>query len=166
MNIEKRTFRGIKKYVKLYRVYDGDTIEIITKLDRFERNKRYMFRLNGLDAPEIKPKMNIKFRNDIINMGIKVKEILEMVLTKDLYIEFDGEDKYGRLLGTVWTVKRGLFCCKSQYLNVNNWLLMNNLVLPYNGGQKTEISKYWLDYNKTNVNMIYDNIKIGGIPLP
>ena len=157
---EKRTFKGIKKYVKLYRVYDGDTIEIITKLDFLEKPKRYMLRLNGIDTPELKPKIQIQNRSLIIETSEKIKIILSKILTPILYVEFDGEDKYGRLLGRVWTIKYNFCCCKKIDINVNTWLLSNRLAVPYNGQKKIEFSKQWLTSNITNINSLYKKYNI------
>ena len=162
---EKRTFKGVKKYVQLHRVYDGDTIEIITSLDFFEKKKRYMLRLNGIDTPELKPKLNIQNRSLIIETSDKIKQILSKILTRILYVEFDGEDKYGRLLGRVWTVNYKFCFYKKIDINVNTWMLSNRLAIPYNGSKKVEFSKQWLVSNMGNINSLYnkynlDNIKI------
>lgn len=159
MNIEKRTFKGVSRYVKLYRVYDGDTIEIITKLDRFEKPKRYMFRLNGIDAPELKPKIGDVNRLLTIEAAEKIKTILNYLLTSVLYIKFDGEDKYGRLLGTLWTTRKKCCFFNSPDKNVNLWLLTNKLVLPYNGNKKLDFTKEWLVNNMPNINYIYNILR-------
>ena len=165
--LDRRTFKGVKKIVELYKVYDGDTIEIITKLDKFEQKKRYLLRLNGIDAPELKPKMNIENRNLHIETALKVKEILTNVLTNKLYVEFDSEDKYGRLLGNVFIIPYRpwyLSCCKLNYNNksnnINSWLLTNNLVKSYNGKTKDIFTKDWLLENSNNINYLYNKTYI------
>jgi len=154
----KRTFKGVKKYVSLYNVYDGDTIEIITKLDMFEKNKCYMLRLKGFDSLELKPKKTLENRKVFIEYAEKIRDILINLLTPILYVEFEGEDKYGRLLGTVYNTKVYNFCIyryKSPYLNINEWILNNKLALPYNGATKTEYTYDWILQNKNNINRIY-----------
>ena len=160
MSIKKRTFNGCKKYVQLYNVYDGDTIEIITKLDRFEQNKRYMLRLKGIDALELKPKKTINDREIMIEYAKKIKYILSRILTPILYVEFEQEDKYGRLLGTVYLTKSILCCFRKKELNINKWLLENRLVVAYNGGTKIEYNIDWIRRNMVNINYIYGKYKI------
>ncbi len=161
---EKRTFKGQAKFVKLYRVYDGDTIEIITKLDVLEKKRRYMLRLSNIDTPELKPKLNVQNRQLIIETGEKIKSILSNVLTPILFVEFDGEDKYGRLMGTVYNTEKNWSSCflRKPLLNVNNWLLINRLAQPYNGATKKEFTRNWLVNNSQNIDNIYTSTRVAG----
>jgi len=161
--INKRTFNGTKKYVELYRVYDGDTIEIITKLDMFETKKRYMCRLKNIDSLELKPNKNIKDRPIMIEYAEKTKKILELLLTPILYIEFEEEDKYGRLLGTVYLTERikciYFYSYYKKGLNINSWFITNSLVNSYDGGTKEEYNIEWVIKNKENIDKILDELE-------
>lgn len=71
-------------------VHDGDTI---TVLDANPNHKQYKVRLAGIDAPESKQAF-----------GTRSKESLsQMVFGKDVNIDWDKRDRYGRIVGKVWT---------------------------------------------------------------
>jgi len=52
--IPKFTFNGLQTLVKVVRILDGDTIECVFKFNL--KFYKYIFRLSGIDAPEIKSK--------------------------------------------------------------------------------------------------------------
>ncbi len=68
-------------------VTDGDTIKVLDST-----NTRYKVRLTGIDAPE---------RGQ--PFGSKSKDHLAfMVAGKEVFVESDKNDRYGRVLGKVW----------------------------------------------------------------
>ncbi len=76
-------------------VHDGDTI---TALDA--NHKQYKVRLAGIDAPESKQAF-----------GTRSKESLSrMVFGKDVNIDWDKRDRYGRIVGKVWTTAPNANC--------------------------------------------------------
>ena len=114
----------IKKGIVI-KVYDGDTITIVSKLP-YDTSPLYKFsiRLLGIDCPEIRSKDPFesklaKFVRD------KLKSI---ILEKEVYLDIQGMDKYGRCLAIV----------KCTGTSVNQWLINNNLAVPYNGKTKQQ----------------------------
>lgn len=167
-NTPKRTFNGTVRRAKVVKVYDGDTITIVTTLARGEPLARYSLRLAGIDAPELRPsprksvdvvleKRAAAACRDALTQ--KIQETGGMVI-----VEFEKEEKYGRLLGTVFLESREQhqsrnWCCccipnstltkntidvppdESRGLNVNDWLLSESLVAPYAGNAKGSFSR-------------------------
>ena len=104
-------------------VYDGDTITIATTIP-IENSPMYRFsvRFLGVDAPEIKgkteeEKQSAYYARDALK-NLLLHKIVEL---KNVSIE-----KYGRLLADVYL----------DDLHVNQWLLDNHWVVPYDGGTK------------------------------
>jgi micrococcal nuclease len=90
---------------KIVRVIDADTIVLDVDLG-FKVTKRDTFRLKYINAPELSTPA-----------GVEARAFLERLLDgKAIEVETtkDKEDKYGRMLATVWASEVG----KSQ-LNVN-----------------------------------------------
>jgi len=145
---KKRTFAGQQRLVKVVKIYDGDTITIVTKLDKKEEEKSYRLRLSGLDAPEKKLLQSSFNRNLHIQAGQRVTDLLTKKLgglNSVILVEFHKEEKYGRLMGTIWTI-RGT-CCGGwkRDININNWLLRNGLALAYDGNAKTSFTNKQLN---------------------
>lgn len=115
-------------YGKVVKVYDGDTVTIVTLLfngDVSPKFKLYKFnvRILGIDTPELKTK-NI----DEKELGIKAKNALsDLILDKVVKLENVSYDKYGRILCNVLL----------DNVNVSEWLVSNNHAVVYNGGAKT-----------------------------
>ena len=110
------------------KVYDGDTITIATQIYNDTNWYKFNIRLYGIDTPEIKgPNSEIakKIRNNLILLILHKKVRIEILPTND---------KYGRLLGNVFI----------DDLHINNWLLANNMALPYEGGTKPTFSDEWI----------------------
>jgi endonuclease YncB( thermonuclease family) len=145
--IQKRTFKNVNRYAKIVNIYDGDTFTIITKMQKKEPYYSYQLRLLGIDAPEMKPNLNIADRELHVSAAMYVRDVLKSLLPVNsiIWVEFVKEDKYGRLLGSVWTVKKkfcGLWQCKE--VNLCDWLVGHNLVLAYDGKAKTNFTKPFL----------------------
>lgn len=116
---------------KVKSVYDGDTITVI-----FPFNNSYYksnLRLSGIDTPEIKTK-NLSEKK----AGILAKEWLEQkILNKIVYINFEKEDKYGRLLGTIYENPNIDDFNKS----INQILIDEGFGVKYDGGKKQAYSE-------------------------
>jgi len=130
-------FDNKKFYCKVIDVYDGDTITIAVKLNR--KIYQYKVRMYGYDSPEMKPRLNIPNRNEIIQKAHKAKEVLsEVILNKIVVVEIQKKtwDKYGRLLGVIYiSIRRGL-TMKSYNLNVNEYMIDKGHGYSYYGGTK------------------------------
>lgn len=73
-------------YALVSKVIDGDTIEI------FNGDKKERIRLNGIDSPEKKQAFGEHARSALYNL----------VKNKKIKIEYTKEEKYGRILGTIY----------------------------------------------------------------
>jgi len=124
---------------RVIKVYDGDTITIVSKLPYKDSPLyRLSVRLNGIDTPEIKGK-NIS--NDEKNAAQNAKEfVANLVLNKyvTLKIVEDINEKYGRILADVYV----------NDLHINELLIKERYALKYDGGTKIKPTS-WLEYKKT-----------------
>lgn len=142
-----RTFGGETRYARVESVYDGDTVTVTTKLDSGERAKQYKLRLAGVDAPELRPLKTTPHRELHVAAARAVTARLAALLPKGtmVRIEFDPEDKYGRLLGTVHTLRRSRFGWRLRNdVNVSQWLIDAGMALPYGGGTKRKFEPSFL----------------------
>ena len=145
---EKRTFSKTTRLARLVSIYDGDTFNIITRLRKSEPFYQYSVRLSGIDAPEIRPTMDTPNRDLHKQAAIRVRNVLRTMYPEGtiFLIDFEKEEKYGRLLGTIWSTKRR-FCglgSPSKHVNISDWLKFNNLALPYEGRSKSIFSATFL----------------------
>ena len=107
------------------KVYDGDTITIISKLP-YKDSALYKFsvRLNGIDCPEIKgdtlkEKQCAQLARD---------ELSKLILNKHVVLRDVKTEKYGRILAEVYL----------DDLHLNQYMLDKNLAVKYDGGTKTK----------------------------
>lgn len=142
----KRTFKGKRLLCRIDRIYDADTIHITTRLTEKESYYEYPLRVIGIDAPEIHPKQSMPFRELHQEAAINARDQLRALLPVGtvVMVEFDVEDKYGRLLGTVYTLKWKVMRGWKPKINVNQWLIDNGLALAYDGGTKSEFDEEFL----------------------
>ena len=114
------------------KVYDGDTITIVSKLPYPESPLyRFSVRLNGIDCPEIKG-TNI-YEKECAK--IAKQEVTDLVLNKIVFLKNVQTEKYGRVLADVYI----------NDLHLNNHLVNNRLAVSYDGGTK-KIPGNWMDY--------------------
>lgn len=114
---------------KIVRVYDGDTCFAVFKLHN--QYVKFKVRMEGYDSPEMKPALENKNREKEKKEAQKAKEELEKhVLNKIVTLHCGKWDKYGRLLGTIY----------SNYININEHMIKNGFGYPYEGGTKKQFS--------------------------
>ena len=120
----------IKKEAFVIKVYDGDTITIVSQPYKNQPVFRFTLRLRGIDAPELRsrdPEEKIA--------GKKVQQNLSnLILSKYVHISNIGIDKYGRILCDVYL----------DNLLVNQWLIDKHYAIEYKGGTKKKVN--WYDY--------------------
>ena len=132
---------------RVIKVYDADTITIAAKLP-FEKginekgiNKdkilyRFSVRLNGIDAPEMKGK---GITEEEKTAAHEAKEFVSnLILNKYVTLQNVTNEKYGRILADVYI--------GDTY--VNDVLLKQHYVVPYDGGTKKKPSS-WIKYKMT-----------------
>jgi endonuclease YncB( thermonuclease family) len=118
-------------FVKVIKVYDGDTITIVAKPYKDQEVCRFSVRLSGIDTPEIKGGTALE-KSAALYVQSKLSVLL---LEKIIEIDCVNHDKYGRLLADVWI----------KDLHVNKWLLDMNYAVPYDGKKKEKISDEFLN---------------------
>ena len=118
-------------------IYDGDTCTAIISVDNLP--VKISIRMNGYDCPEMKPSKSKEDRNNEIKFAKLAKEKLsELVLNKKVRIIANGLDKYGRLLGTLYTNQ-----------NINDYMVKNGYGYKYSGDTKA-VTKYYDTYYLVN----------------
>jgi endonuclease YncB( thermonuclease family) len=126
---ESFDFSNIKPFIPpidggfVIKVYDGDTITIITKLP-YENSELYRFsvRLSGIDTPEMKSQCIEEKK-----MAKEAQESLSnLILHKQITLKNVKTEKYGRILADVYLGET----------NINKWMLEQHLAVEYNGGTK------------------------------
>jgi micrococcal nuclease len=114
------------------KVYDGDTITIVSKLPYPESPLyRFQVRLNGIDCPEIRSdKPSEKECANLAKEEVETLIMNQIITLKNLQTE-----KYGRILADVYFNE----------LFINKHLLDKRLAVVYDG--KTKVGpKDWLEY--------------------
>lgn len=140
--IERRSFNQSVRMARIVKVYDGDTIHVVSRLDSNEDYYNYSVRLLGVDAPEIKPSHVSDERRRIEKLAATlIRDELIKLTGKHgmLEIEFGKEEKFGRLLGVPYLVR---WQC-GHWVRTHNlckWLLEQGFVKPYDGGGKEQWS--------------------------
>jgi endonuclease YncB( thermonuclease family) len=119
-------------YGKVIKVYDGDTITIVTPLhngDLAASRDLYKFnvRIAGIDTPELKSK---KTNTGERELGVLARDALAaLIMNKVLRLENIGYDKYGRILCDLYL----------NDIDISKWLIANKHATPYGGGTKTKV---------------------------
>jgi endonuclease YncB( thermonuclease family) len=127
-NIKDFKYEKRRCRVKIVSIYDGDTGRMVFR-DGFTFRK-YKFRIYGVDTPEMKPRLNIQNRDQIIINAKKAKDfVIQKILDKIIYVDMLGFDKYGRILVEIYP--------PNEYTNtLSKMLIENKLGVPYFGGKK------------------------------
>ena len=109
-------------------VYDGDTFTLVSKLP-YEDSPLYKFkvRIAGIDCPEIRGKTTEE--KDAAQAA--KKEVMELILYKEVQLDNVGLEKYGRLLADVYIINDS-----NNKINIGQHLLNKGLAKVYNGGTK------------------------------
>jgi micrococcal nuclease len=107
------------KIKKITRVVDGDTVDIDIDLG-FGITISHRIRLKGINAPETKT-LDLEEKNK----GIQARLWLEKELSKqgEWIIETTKEDKYGRMLGTLYLT--------GEPVTVNEKMLNEGIAKPF-----------------------------------
>ena len=116
------TLKECSTWAKIVHVYDGDTVHAVFVQPNSTIIYKYKLRLAHIDTPELKSN-NI----EEIKKAKEAKKIVEdMILNKIVYLELEGEDKYGRLLANIYI----------NNLNLNEYLIEKKYAYRYEGGKK------------------------------
>jgi endonuclease YncB( thermonuclease family) len=107
---------------RVVKVYDGDTITIIFPFSN--AFYKHNLRLFGIDTPELRSTNIVEKTKAILARDWLKKQILGNIV----WVQFENEDKYGRLLGTVYKTRKEE--------SINSQLIQNGFAVQYNGGKK------------------------------
>lgn len=118
------SLNGHQTDAKVVDVYDGDTCTIIFKWEG--KYRKFKCRCYGYDSPEMKPRLNIENREEIISKAKLAKERFIELTKGIIYIECLDFDKYGRLLVNLYKNN----CC------INGIMIKEGHGYIYNGGKK------------------------------
>lgn len=107
---------------EIVRWLDGDTVELVVDLGQRVFTQDH-YRLNRIDAPE--KTLRAGTTPEEKRAGLSLLALLSARYPEGTRIEISTHkaDKYGRWLVEIW-VEQGS-------TNLNDWLLANNLVVPY-----------------------------------
>jgi endonuclease YncB( thermonuclease family) len=124
-NTTPYSFDGHTCLAKCVKVYDGDTITVVFKWSNTFH--RFNIRMDGYDAPELRPTCNDSKKEVEKAWAIKSRDYLRsLILDRIVTIKCGKFDKYGRILATVML---GGEC-------INDKMLLNGYCRKYNGGRK------------------------------
>lgn len=114
------------------KVYDGDTITIVSKLP-YDSSPLYKFsvRINDVDCPEIKGSGD----DEKQCAKIAKQRVTDLILNKRIEVRNIGTEKYGRVLADVFIDGQ----------DIGTLLVNERLALRYNGGTKQRPVS-WLKY--------------------
>lgn len=114
---------------KILRVIDGDTAVIA--FERRGEQVRYRLRLDGINAPEMKPRLSIpKEERDHIIAKAKesTKALRDRVQGRIVQLQCVKFDCFGRILGILHT--------KDDSVSVNDWMIKNGYAVEFHGEKK------------------------------
>ena len=136
-SVQCESFAGKSLPSKIVDVYDGDTCTINVFQD--QRVKQFKFRLFGIDSPEMKPLKIQEDREIEKQCAMAAKEALKYIAgNKIVLIDFVKEEKYGRLMGTIFLTKNKY--SDEKVLNVNEWMIKEKFAVRYTGKSKQKFN--------------------------
>jgi micrococcal nuclease len=125
----KFSLKGYKTYAKCVSVYDGDTIHVVFKMPNHNECYKWVIRVNGVDTPELRTRNKYEKQ-----LGYKARDFLSnLILDKIIILECLDFDKYGRLLGEIYSE------CNEK--SISNQMIEQGHAKAYDGGTKAK----WLE---------------------
>lgn len=119
--------QGVQVPVKVLRVYDGDTVTLAFCCGGGVY--RDSCRLRGIDAPEMKPRMNSPTRDAEKTAAIASRDALASKLgAGPTRAVFHGREKFGRWLVSLYV--------PGETEDVGAWMVRQRHAVPYDGGSK------------------------------
>jgi micrococcal nuclease len=114
------------------KVYDGDTITIVSKLP-YNESPLYKFsvRLKNIDCPELRSSNP----SEVSCAKIAKEELTKLILYKIVSLKNVDTEKYGRILADVYLDE----------LHVNEYMINKKLAVYYDGGTKHS-PENWMEY--------------------
>ena len=151
-NPGRRSFRGALRLARVERVYDGDTINVLTALDNREPYYEYSLRILGIDAPELTPPRRMEHRELHVEAAKVARDRLRVLIPPKsiICVEYKPEEKYGRLLGAIYDDEWELYDedpnrVLTESCNLGQRLLEEGFVNAYWGRRKTPFTPQKLE---------------------
>lgn len=147
-NVKDFSFDGLRVIAKVVDVYDGDSITTIFKFNG--KYQKFKIRMDGYDSPEVRSSDAIEKE-----YGYRARDFLRNLISGKLVrLSCGKSDKYGRILGTVYTLSG---------VHVNEFMVSNKHGYPYHGGTKMKFSELHEYYglkqkNEKNKALMYSNV--------
>jgi endonuclease YncB( thermonuclease family) len=125
------SFEGVERTVSDIRVIDGDTFEanmrVPSPIDGAWTEKRFCFRLLGIDTPEMHPPKIDPDREVQMMEAQKSKHaLLDLVTGQDIRVSLGKFDHFGRVMCTLYSGQK----------NCNECLVARGLAITYHGKNK------------------------------
>jgi micrococcal nuclease len=122
----KFSLKGYKTYAKCVSVYDGDTIHVVFKMPNHNECYKWVIRVNGVDTPELRTRNKYEKQ-----LGYKARDFLSnLILDKIIILECLDFDKYGRLLGEIYS--------EGNEKSISNQMIEQGHAKAYDGGTKAK----------------------------
>ena len=123
-NISVFSLNNYKTICKVVDVYDGDTCTIVFKWEG--KYRKFKCRCNGYDSPEMKPRLNVENREEVIKKAKQAKSRLQTLTRGVIRVKCLQFDKYGRLLVELF----------NENTSINNIMINEGHGYIYHGGTK------------------------------
>jgi len=120
------SLNGHETICRVVDVYDGDSCTIIFEWEG--KLRKFKCRCNGYDSPEMKPRLNIENRDEIIKNAKLAKERLHDLTNDCIRVKCLEFDKYGRLLVELYTFYSNV--------SINQKMINEGYGYEYHGGTK------------------------------
>ena len=121
------TLNKFNTWAKIVHVYDGDTVHAVFTHPDSSKIYKYKIRLAHIDTPEL----NSKNPKEVKKAKEAKRIVEEMIQDKIVFLELEGEDKYGRLLSNIYI----------DNINLNEFLIEKDYAYRYEGGTKKIFGK-------------------------
>ena len=129
------------KIAYIQSVYDGDTCTASFYFNRMWYNFR--IRMIGYDSAEMKPLKSDPNRDQEIKEAIRAKnKLIELVDKKWVVLETRGFEKYGRVLGNIYTIPQSLIY---QHTNFEDYT-PNSTLIEMCGLYRNKSLEYHVNY--------------------
>lgn len=142
---------GYKRYAKIVKQYDGDTVHLVFFLNG--KLVKFRCRMANIDCAE-KKSTN---QEEVKCAHLAIDRVRELVGSNGIvYVHFHKFDKYGRILVT-------LFSVNNKEYSINDILVGEGLAYEYNGGTRIPFTEWahssFVNHNFQQNTNIIDNIQ-------
>jgi endonuclease YncB( thermonuclease family) len=133
-NVEWLTFENQNLKCKCVDVYDGDTITLAIPFAGSLYKRKC--RLEGIDCAELRTKNLVEKK-----LGYAGRNFLrELILDKVVWIACGKDDKFGRLLITIYQTEDDM---KEEINDLNQLLVEKGFAYPYSGDTKSDFNSWY-----------------------